>query len=525
MDPSREDLEKMLVLEHAMKWAGVKAALKTAMDETMGQLEHFREVVLCPEPLWSQAVAALRIVVQAAQPEVAAQGVQGQAGFVPGTPGVPRVDRPPNVLEAAQVGMIRRISSLRLNVSPDPVPGAAQGPGQGPPPSSASAPPAATTAGKLAGARISEVIDQADHAEVAPWTPDRVRAALAVYRASNRGVKPKAAYTPTGLQFAALEYKLRVTNTAYVDFGIWRRNGGRLERRMRLTVHQRNFKGDWIPYEIAGPSNFLEWQHGWRLLTVAMRALDEADQQDMEAFEATVEDLVQTFGEECWWIVAQGEGRMRSERLPILLDAALEEKESAEKKGEIHPLDPKRPWGYLLRKASEDREFWTDEVKDKCHRWLARTLTREAITEENFGPVHPGDSGLLQISQAAGAPAAKRARPLSVASSDSEEPPSKVKTVMKRSRGTRGKAKAKARSAREKADAKTAQAPWRRDDRSGKGKGKGKGKKQTHTAAGVEICFGYARAGTCKTPCPNKRAHVCEYCLQGNHKSAECSQR
>jgi len=97
-----------------------------------------------------------------------------------------------------------------------------------------------------------------------------------------------------------------------------------------------------------------------------------------------------------------------------------------------------------------------------------------------------------------------------------------VRTVMKRSRGARGKAKAKARSAREKAEAKTA--PWR-SDRSGKGKSKGKGKKLTHTPAGMEICFGYARAGTCKTPCPNKRAHVCEFCLQGGHKSAECSQR
>ena len=256
MDPSKDDLEKMAVVADAYKRAGVKDGLRAAMEETMGELVEFREVVLAPEAVWSAAVLQLRIITAQARPEAAAQGTFGQQGFVPGRPAVPREDRPLNVLEAAQVVMVRRISRLRLNQPADEIPvgggSGSGGSGSGGQQTSASAPPVATKA--AAGARLSEVIDQADHAEIEPWSPERVRSAIAVFKAGNKGVAPKEAYKPTGLQFAALEYKLRTTNSIYVDFGVWRRNGGRLERRMRLTIHQRNYKGDWIPLEIAGPS-------------------------------------------------------------------------------------------------------------------------------------------------------------------------------------------------------------------------------------------------------------------------------
>ena len=39
---------------------------------------------------------------------------------------------------------------------------------------------------------------------------------------------------------------------------------------------------------------------------------------------------------------------------------------------------------------------------------------------------------------------------------------------------------------------------------------------------GLEICFKYAhQSGGCQDTCPQKRAHICEWC-RGNHRSIEC---
>ena len=345
-DPTQEELEKMTTLEHALKYIGVNNALPNAIKETMGDLTQFKQVVLCPAATWEAAVQQLRVVQVEAVPEVGPQGVQGQQGYVPGTARVERVDRPPNVLEASQVVMLRRVSRLRLNQPAEEVPAPGGGGGaqqaqqaQAPPGNSSSAPPGVSTK-EHSGARISEVCDQSDHAEVAPWSQTRVREALKVFKQGNKGVACKTKYTPSALQLAALEYKLRTQGSAYVDFGVWRPNAGRLEKRMRLTIHHRNSKGDWIPFEIAGPASFVEWQAGWRVFCVAMRCMDEADQPVLDEFERTVEELNDIFGESCWWIVAQGEGRMRSEKMPRMMDQALEDHEEATAKSAIHPWTP-----------------------------------------------------------------------------------------------------------------------------------------------------------------------------------------
>ena len=527
MDPVPGDLEKMSVLAHAYQWAGVRDDLRAAIEETMGKLVEFREVVLAPERVWSAAVQQLRIVTVMAVPEVLPSGTFGAAGFQAGSPPKAREDRPLNVLETAQVGMIRRISRLRLNEPADEAVGGGgsggQGGGSGGQGPNSSSAPAPVTTKPAGGARLSEVIDQADHAEVEPWTPERVRAAMAVYKSGNRGMAPKEAYRPTGLQFAALEYKLRTANSIYVDLGVWRRNGGRLERKMRLTIHQRNHRGDWIPLEIAGPANFREWQHGWRLFIVAMRAMNEADQQELEAYQEMLEELVHTFGSEAWWICAQGDSRMRSERMPALLELALEEKVEADRKNQFHPLDVRRPWGYIFSLAVKDRNWWTDEVKDKAHRWLTRVETKDSITEDGFGPVRPGDSGLQGLQEAAVAVGSKKRKhsPAASSCSSSDEPPEKRKKQGGRGRRARGGA---GKSAKPKAAPKGRVKPSLPSKRDPKGKGKGKASGELHrrTAAGKEICYKYSRDGTCTNPCPGGRAHVCEKCLRGGHKTADC---
>ena len=544
MDPTKTELMAMDDMEGAFKWTGMKQSLREALDDTMGKITNFRDIVLCPASVWQAAVLGLRVIVQAAVPEVAPQGVQGQAGSTPGRPEILRIDRPLNVIEAAQVVSLRRVARLRCNEPAEETPPGGGGSGQGQQQqASGGASVTALDSNKLqvkSMARISEVIDQGDHSEVTPWSPDRVRATLAVYKMGNKGVPAKAAYTPTALQFAALEFKLRTSGSAFVDFGVWRPNGGRLERRMRLTVHYRNARGDWLPHEISGPMNFREWQRGWRVFVVAMRGLDEADQPSFNEFEEVVEELVTTYGEECWWIVAQGEGRMRSERMPVLFHDAVEEKEKAEKKGEVHALDLRRPWDYLFRKAAGDRDFWGDEVKEKCMRWMGRIDSSSTVAEEGFGAVHPGNSGLTELQGGgAGGGGGRGGKPKAArsASSDSSEAGGGAKRrrrrAAKKAKGGRagggGGRGAKAKAASPPRGRKVAPNPrFNKEDARGKDKGKGKGKGKgdglyRRTAAGKEICYKYSRDGACSDPCPNSRAHVCEHCLQ-HHKTADCRQ-
>ena len=98
-----------------------------------------------------------------------------------------------------------------------------------------------------------------------------------------------------------------------------------------------------MPFEIAGPTSFSEWQKGWRVFCVGMRAMDEAGQQRLDLYERVIEEMVDEFGEGCWWIIAQGDGRMRSERMPRHFTWESEAQEKAVKKNEPHDLEVKRP--------------------------------------------------------------------------------------------------------------------------------------------------------------------------------------
>ncbi len=58
----------------------------------------------------------------------------------------------------------------------------------------------------------------------------------------------------------------------------------------------------------------------------------------------------------------------------------------------------------------------------------------------------------------------------------------------------------------------------------GKGSaGKGAGQLNRRTAVGKGICVKHARDGKGQTACPQNRAHVCEKCLMGGHKTSECT--
>ena len=423
MDPSVDQLNAMNTLDDAWLWIGANGRLREAVDRTMGELRHFREVVGCPEPVWSAALAQLRVITIEARPEVVQVGALGAANYVAPSPEIQQVERPPNVLEASQVGALRRISRLRLNRPAEEEAPAAQGR------VSTSAPPQAQpglVVKSQAAGLISEVIDQADHTEVAPWRPERVSDAMAVYDASNKGVRCAEENEPTPLMFAALEYKLLVIGSPFACFGVWRQNGGRLEKKQRLTIHAKNQKGEWVPYEIAGPSNLMEWKKGWKVFCVAMRAMNMADQPTLDAYEALLEELVGEWGPECFWIIAQGDGRMRSEKMVRLHRDLRKDYEAAVLAGTptTSPYEPKRPWNHVFLMAARDDKFWQREVRDKCLRYTTRTQTKEQVQDDGFGVVLPANTGLDVGGRGGGGGSARGVkRKVHASSSSSDSPP------------------------------------------------------------------------------------------------------
>ena len=96
----------------------------------------------------------------------------------------------------------------------------------------------------------------------------------------------------------------------------------------------------------------------------------------------------------------------------------------------------------------------------------------------------------------------------------------KNKGAKGRAAAAKAKANAKGKPAKGKPQPRTP--PWRAASPP-RGRPKKQGQLHFKTAAGKEICFAYAKGRGCKEPCPQKRAHVCEKCLQ-QHPTADCSQ-
>ena len=516
LDPSKSDLQGMNVLEDAYKYLGVDNSLKEAIEATMGKLRQFKDVVLADESTWMADVQALKVIQVAAIPEAAEVGTAGQPGHVPARPRQPAKDRRLNTLESGQVGALRRISRLRLNLpAAEEVAPTGMGAGSG---ASSQAQQASPAPQAIVATLISEVIDQSDHTPVTPWKMGTVRAAMKVFEQGNKGQKCADGDEPSPLQFAALEYKLKVCASLYCDFGVWRRNSGRMERRIRLTIHHRNEKGEWIPYEIQGPSSFAEWQEGWRVFCVAMRALDKADQPVLDLYERKLQKLLKDWGIHCWWIVAQADCRMRSEKITRLLWTETDIMEADAAKGLVPDMDKARPWNHLIKIAAQDDQFWQEEVKEPAIRWLSRLESKESIQNEGFGEVRAGHSGLQLGPAAANLDREPRGRKRRAEDDDSSSGGKVMKK--KRNKGMKRKEEFGGKGARLKA----MPANPKGGDK-GKGKGKG-GKPWVHkqTAAGKEICFTFARNGGCSSPCPASRAHVCEYCLLQHHNN-QCKSR
>jgi hypothetical protein len=150
---------------------------------------------------------------------------------------------------------------------------------------------------------------------------------------------------------------------------------------------------------------------------------------------------------------------------------------------QLSAYDPMAPWNSVLKAAGTDHEFWDRELKEPA---LLYSL--------GHGRVEP-----------------------SHVERQPEVPTGMGKKALKRKRQQEAAARAP-----------TTRPP----PPAGKGQGKGKESHPRKTRQGTyltsrdgsQVCFTWNRdRDGCKTgPCPNRRAHVCEHCLQP-HRGVDCN--
>ena len=127
---------------------------------------------------------------------------------------------------------------------------------------------------------------------------------MANFVAANGGEEPDPDEEPSADQLAALDQRLKAGGSPCPDFGVWRPHGQRLARQLKLQAMRLTPAGDYIPHEVSGPPSFADWLHSFRVLYVALRALEQVDPARLARYENAIRKFHTDYGTSCWWLVA-----------------------------------------------------------------------------------------------------------------------------------------------------------------------------------------------------------------------------
>ena len=211
--------------------------------------------------------------------------------------------------------------------------------------------------------------------------------------------------------------------------------------------------------------NYEEWEKGWRVFTMAMVALNQAQESRLELYRRFIKDLVEQYGADLWWIIVQGDFRMRFERMVKILRAQRAAKVAAVAMQQIHPLDDAMPWDWVFRCAAvEEAAFWQREVRDRVMQYLLKLKSKGEIQDDGYGEIVRSDGDGAAGVQ--GGPPPKRPRADPTPSEPSKNQQRKAQKLANRA----------ARGAPAAAQQAQAIVPWTPPPAApAKGKGKGKG--------------------------------------------------
>ncbi|CAE7648821.1 unnamed protein product [Symbiodinium sp. CCMP2592] len=315
--------------------------LETAIKLALGQPQRVREIVLIPRPSWDAAIAALKVIPLDAD-------------------GAPEPARDPTLVELARLESVRRVSCLRMGVTPDS-PGAA-GP-SAPTPAMVAAGPASPSGGRKL--KLSAILDPTLDADVVVLEQTETQTLYTEYK-KKYGDFPSHESDPSLDQLSALKQVLQAGAAPYTDFSLFGPHGLRLLRKQSFTAYVLNVStGEWTKKEQPGPGSFHAWYEAWKVYRTAMLLLEVVDSERLDSYAEHVRSFLTQFGDSAWWLIYKAENRLRCEHLERLRRRLHDQPDFG--------YTPARPWNAAFAAAVKDMEFWTRELVTPATLWLSGT--------------------------------------------------------------------------------------------------------------------------------------------------------
>ena len=339
--------------------------------------------------------------------------------------------------------------------------------------------------------KVSQILDPADSSDLTPATPTDVTQWFANY-VHLKGGDPLPDREPTADQIAAMHSRVVIHKMEpYGDFSLLTPHGKRFAKEMKYNSWVPMEDGTWQSILLPGPANFTTWATCWRVYEVILLMLRDVDQNGSTVMVATpnaLEHYYEAFAllcrenPEAWHRCVQAEDRCRSEHFPRVW------------RTEAVKLGRAPTWSEVFIAAANDGPYWDKEVR--------RPAISDILRSKNAG------ARTLSAEQDAAARVAD-------AVEDMKTGAGKKKAQL---RG-RGRGRANAPKPKAPPAPHPVQRPTKGDDKDKSAKKDHKGRYIT-IDGGRDICFRYNN-GSCKEPCPQKRAHFCQICLKKSCKAKE----
>jgi hypothetical protein len=169
---------------------------------------------------------------------------------------------------------------------------------------------------KVAGKKVSEVLDQTDEGTFEPLPLERLDE-LRARHVDITGDHPPEDERPTADQLAALGARLRAGRAPFVDLGMWGPWGDR-HANYRNSSPNIFVDGEWCRKLVQGPLNYPAWRQSWRVFRAAMICLGGAIPAVLDAYEAGITFLHDTHGN--WGVLMLADEKARGEHWDRLLE-------------------------------------------------------------------------------------------------------------------------------------------------------------------------------------------------------------
>lgn len=360
MEPSRDEAEAMTSVEKVCDWAELAGAPREAFLGALGLRPgtHVRVVAGIPEADYEEVCKTVR--VPAANPSDPAVA--------------------PTAAVISQMALVGRTARLLCGLVPSQQQKKDLAERELKIREALAKAPASSKATSAERTKLSEVIDQISAAEIDPLPDNDVEAAYALLK-SKTGELPAEDEDLTSEQLSALSHLVTSNKVPYADFAVWGPFGVRIRRRTKFTGHIIGPNGDLAKVELLGPACCTIWCDCYLVLRTGLMMLDQVDAAVLDRYRNQFCKFVARFGEEVWAIAYQADVRCRLEHMPRLRNQAIEERRESLAAGARHEYDPKRPWAYVWKRATNDAAFWKRELEDPAGTVIAKLRAISAFVD------------------------------------------------------------------------------------------------------------------------------------------------